>query len=296
MSHSLESGEARVEEELSPTRLDPAAWTRVADEVNLACKDLVLDPFIPLNVRTSLSELQASLSMMMPGGDLSFADQAVFEFLAATFRPDPVVVKRRSRLDLARRIHDVRNLTIVLLSLLERPNPTGTDLEHSRVIVQKILSVLDGQEGAPAALFMHFEELSQIFDDMHLRYGDPTKIPFYFTGKEIPLSTMNLSRLLINLIDNAKKAGATEVQFSFDVEGNSLVIHLLDNGPGFPAEPFASRPNAATGHGYGLDECKTLCEKAGGSLSRGSLRGESGWTAGAEWTIRLPLNEARDPQ
>lgn len=108
------------------------------------------------------------------------------------------------------------------------------------------------------------------------------------------LDESELGRALSNLINNSVEAisasGKIEVQLR--PEGQSAVIHVIDNGRGIIAadlrrlgEPgFSSgKGNKSSGFGLGIRHAKSVIESAGGTLAIESEYGE-----GTRVTIRLP--------
>lgn len=78
-------------------------------------------------------------------------------------------------------------------------------------------------------------------------------------------------RALLNLIQNAAQAGATEVRVVLFADGERTVFQVVDNGPGVPSEaadhlfePFFT--TRAQGTGLGLAVSRQAVEDAGGQL------------------------------
>ncbi|HEY4057536.1 MAG TPA: ATP-binding protein, partial [Kofleriaceae bacterium] len=81
---------------------------------------------------------------------------------------------------------------------------------------------------------------------------------------------------------------------SFD-DATSIVIRILDTGPGIPAEiqtkifdPFFTTKAVGRGTGQGLAICRAFIERIGGELTFDSVLG-----AGTTFQIRLPINGAK---
>jgi len=105
-----------------------------------------------------------------------------------------------------------------------------------------------------------------------------------------------LSRLLVNLLDNAVRHAASRVCVSVRDEGGWAVLTVADDGPGIPAEDterafgrFArldnarSRAGGTEGSGLGLAIVRSTAEAHGGSASLGDAR------PGLRAVVRLPL-------
>jgi signal transduction histidine kinase len=104
-----------------------------------------------------------------------------------------------------------------------------------------------------------------------------------------------LQRCLTNLIDNAVKYGGYARVTSVR-EGNSVVVRVLDGGPGIPDaqmekvfDPFyrveTSRSRETGGTGLGLTIARNIARKHGGTLT---LRNAQG--GGLECTLTLPVH------
>ncbi len=94
---------------------------------------------------------------------------------------------------------------------------------------------------------------------------------------EKALASTALRRILVNLIQNATRYGASEVQVVLRSSAQGLCIGVRDNGPGIAAElrdavfrPFyridASRQRAAGGAGLGLAIARQLADTHGWTL------------------------------
>lgn len=102
-------------------------------------------------------------------------------------------------------------------------------------------------------------------------------------GAVVSARREELIQVMLNLLDNARQAGATDVACLLD--GLTLVVR--DNGPGIPAEQLESvfEPTFSTttsGTGLGLAIVRRLVEGWGGAVTAGSA--EAG---GAEIVIRF---------
>ncbi len=103
-----------------------------------------------------------------------------------------------------------------------------------------------------------------------------------------------LRRAVRNLLENARRYGAGEVQLILRQDGDWAVLQVCDAGPGVPPEqqerifePFYRLPGASEregGVGLGLALVKSIAERHGGSV-KCSNRPEGG----ACFEIRLPL-------
>lgn len=81
------------------------------------------------------------------------------------------------------------------------------------------------------------------------------------------LTLLNLSLVLLNLVSNAGKSGATNLKFKFFKEGTTAIIQISDNGIGVDLKQFTSDSifevgvtNKSEGAGIGLSTVKTVME------------------------------------
>ena len=104
-----------------------------------------------------------------------------------------------------------------------------------------------------------------------------------------------LHRAVSNLLRNARRYGGAEgVSVTLDTEGDDVVIHVDDSGPGVPEgeredifRPFYRTKSASEsqgGWGLGLAMVRTIAQRHGGSAECSAAP-----SGGARFTIRLPL-------
>ena len=99
-----------------------------------------------------------------------------------------------------------------------------------------------------------------------------------------------LRQVLLNLVANAARAGASRVRFRAAAEGARIRLDVADDGPGIPEEirPRLFEPFATTredGNGLGLAVSRRIVERHGGSLALLPA------TPGATFRIELPRTE-----
>lgn len=115
------------------------------------------------------------------------------------------------------------------------------------------------------------------------------EIPSYRLDERVGLSTGDLGRLAFDLLDNAKKNGATWADITARCEEGVLLVLIKDNGCGFrgvdPLEAARLSHEKDPHHGNGIGICKGLCESAGGALTLSDANDSTG----AQWEIRLPF-------
>jgi signal transduction histidine kinase len=101
-------------------------------------------------------------------------------------------------------------------------------------------------------------------------------------------------RLIFNLLDNAKKAGAGKIIISVWRTGRSTVIDISDDGPGLPETaraglftPFQGSGRGSTG--LGLSIARDIAFAHGGDLKLSRTS-----EAGTEFRLRLPYHVIND--
>jgi signal transduction histidine kinase len=118
---------------------------------------------------------------------------------------------------------------------------------------------------------------------------------------EIPLDldVDGVRRVLRNLLGNAVKYSLPDsraIQLTATHEGESLVVRVIDDGPGIPEEdlgsvfePFfrvdRSRSRTTGGYGLGLSICKRIVEAHGGHITAANNPGRG---AAFTLTFRVP--------
>jgi signal transduction histidine kinase len=115
--------------------------------------------------------------------------------------------------------------------------------------------------------------------------------------EEVPIITAyadELSQVWTNLLQNAIQAmkGEGHLRVSLRSVENWVEIRITDNGPGIPVDiqekifqPFFTTKKQGEGTGLGLDICKRIVEKHGGTLSLESKPGET------TFITRLPVTQ-----
>ena len=107
--------------------------------------------------------------------------------------------------------------------------------------------------------------------------------------------------MLINLVGNALKAGASRVVLGSEVQSGWVHLSVADNGPGIPPEHLGriferfyrveqSRSRDAGGNGLGLSIAKAIVDAHRGEIWITSVVG-GGTTA----HVRLPLDGSGRP-
>lgn len=94
-----------------------------------------------------------------------------------------------------------------------------------------------------------------------------------------------------NLLSNAARFAHSGIQIGLSLSADLLILSVIDDGPGFPAEllqsgpkPFGRQPDRAAHFGMGLYISQLLCQKHGGSLE---LKNQSPQGAAAIATFQI---------
>jgi signal transduction histidine kinase len=103
-----------------------------------------------------------------------------------------------------------------------------------------------------------------------------------------------IRQVFSNLLDNAVKhsPATSPVAARMEIEGDSVVVHVTDEGPGLPADELErifdrfvrGRGSTVQGTGLGLHICRQIVDAHDGQIWAESAEGR-----GATFTVRLPL-------
>lgn len=102
---------------------------------------------------------------------------------------------------------------------------------------------------------------------------------------------LRLEQALSNMVDNALRHGAGDVHVTARSRNGTVELHVIDDGPGFPADLIAraferfsrADPAAADGSGLGLAIVETIARAHGGSARVANRPG-----GGADVSLSLP--------
>jgi len=120
-------------------------------------------------------------------------------------------------------------------------------------------------------------------------------------GLRVHAVRLQLSRLLANLLDNARRYGGSEVRLTARRHGDEVRVTVTDEGPGIPEKERerifgrftrldTARSRDAGGTGLGLAISREVALAHGGSL------GVEDTPRGAKFVLRLPFfSEAQEP-
>jgi signal transduction histidine kinase len=231
---------------------------------------------------------------------------------------DTTALTRASRVlawgEMARQVaHEIKNpLTPIRLGIqhLERVHGTGARADFDRTLrdtAQRILAEIDRLDtiarafsrfGAPAESQMALEavDLHALARDVVQLYalgdeaggGGARVVLRGESGRAAQARRDEVKEVLVNLVENARIAGAREVRVGVDADGLRLTV--TDDGGGIPPEAqgrvfeptFSTR---SSGSGLGLAIARRLVESWGGTITLTS-------TAGRGTTVQLVLRPA----
>ena len=167
------------------------------------------------------------------------------------------------------------------------------DIADMDNIIHQFSDFVRGVEGEPTKM-MDINVLLQALQERQARAGRDLKLQLsnaYF----IPLRPMAMQRLLDNLVGNAYSYSKGKVTVESKITADSIIISVLDNGPGIPPEhaerllrPFERMDSARNknegGSGLGLAICNRIAK-----LHRGSLELINRPEGGLEARLSLPI-------
>ncbi len=180
----------------------------------------------------------------------------------------------------------------------------------------------NADEADVAATSAATTDVAVLLTSVRDRFGNDDHVTF-FGGDQVPSGTRvamradHLERVLINVVENARRFARSSVIMSSKVLGETVHIEVLDDGPGFPPDfidrafdRFSVADQARTrrsdgdtahdtggGVGLGLAIVADLVRQVGGSVSatnRDETASKDGATGvgggiGARLTVSLPL-------
>lgn len=123
--------------------------------------------------------------------------------------------------------------------------------------------------------------------DAQMRTNLQFQVRLPAAGRRLPPGIeLHLFRIVQEAVNNIEKhAGASEVRLSMQVQNNSVVLKIQDNGRGFDRKSVKPRQKAR--HGLGLTNMRERALSLGGTYEI-----ESEPTKGTSITVRVPLPES----
>ncbi|MBV8589436.1 MAG: PEP-CTERM system histidine kinase PrsK [Acetobacteraceae bacterium] len=226
-------------------------------------------------------------------------DQEVFDLLrvighevashVAEQRANRVLSEARRLNDYSKRfafvVHDIKNVSGQLSMLLSNAEIHAADPEFQRDMLETVRAAVGRITGTLAKLQAREEELERtailpvdrLFEIATFRQkSQDVQISIEHDGGDVAVAidADNFDAVLAHLIDNAIEAmgGAGPVRIKIRHESSSVLIDVIDRGPGMSPEfirdslfaPLASTKR--TGHGIGAYQARELLREAGGDL------------------------------
>jgi two-component system, OmpR family, osmolarity sensor histidine kinase EnvZ len=168
------------------------------------------------------------------------------------------------------------------------------DIADMDNIIHQFSDFVRGVEGETTRL-IDINELLLALAERQSRAGRNLKLKLS-ASYLIPLRPLAMQRLLDNLVNNAYNYSKGNVEVESKITAEKVIISVLDNGPGIPAEhaqrllrPFerldSARNKNAGGSGLGLAICNRIAK-----LHKGSLELINRPQGGLEARLSLPIN------
>jgi signal transduction histidine kinase len=189
--------------------------------------------------------------------------------------------------------HDMRNVlssAVLLSDSLEQSDDPR--VKRSSTIVSKAIQravVLCGQMltfiKTPDHLTPKTTDITTVINECALEIG----ISISYEGPDhLVVDSGYFFRLIHNLVNNAQKAGATEVTITTWKAGSYAVMDIADNGPGMTEKtidllfkPFAGSTHGSTGLGLCISRDIAIAHGGDLKLTRSNVNG-------SEFRLRLP--------
>ncbi|MCW3062850.1 MAG: integral rane sensor signal transduction histidine kinase [Solirubrobacterales bacterium] len=253
-------------------------------------------------------------NVLLLGGPIALALASLAGYALTGFALRPVeVMRRRERTFVADASHELRSPLTMLrteLELMARDEPSGVDLQAATASaieeterlgrLADDLLVLTRADNQSIQLRTAPVSVGSLVHAVAARAGRrPSVGDLRVVVGEVADDALVLAdgdrvaQALDNLLDNALRYAAREVELTTVVAGSSVEIHVLDDGPGFPPEFLArawdrfSRADAARtddGSGLGLPIVRTIAE-----LHDGRAEAANRPVGGADVWITLPV-------
>jgi signal transduction histidine kinase len=192
----------------------------------------------------------------------------------------------RSQIEVDRRHPDTADPATTQAALLEQ-------IDQLQGLIDDLLFLARGESAPREAVAVDLDDLV-LTEVQRLRPASPATIDSSaVSGGQVTGQPGELRRLVRNLLDNATRHAAGAVVVSLVENDGSVVLTVVDDGPGIPAEHRSavferfSRLDAARSHeggsGLGLAIARDIAVRHGGSVAV-----DDAPDGGARFEVRLP--------
>lgn len=240
--------------------------------------------------RDEIARLGDTLNAMLGRLEAAFARERTFVSDASHELRTPLAILK-AELELALRGgRSVAELEAALRSALEEADRVVQLAEDLLVIARSD----QGRLPIRATELDVDELLNSVRDRFALRAADQrVELSVVEAGRvSLVADPLRLEQALGNLVDNALRHGGRRIELQGESVGDSIALHVRDDGPGFPEAFIASafqrftRADTARGRGgagLGLAIVAAIALAHGGAVAARNRRG-----GGADVSIRLP--------
>ena len=251
---------------------------------------------------------EGDLSVRLPEGGHDEVADLSRRFNAAAARIEHLMASQAALLQsqkslLANASHELRSPLARIRMAVELAGAQGSPSARAEIqrniteldqLVEEILlaSRLDAREADMGTVEQ--VDLIGLLAEESARTGAVLELPEGTGEITVPGVARLLRRAVRNLLENAARHGAGEVRAELALDDAHAVLHVLDRGPGVPAEqrerifePFYRLPGASEregGVGLGLALVRSIAQRHGGSVGCDNRDG-----GGARFTLRLPV-------
>ena len=174
------------------------------------------------------------------------------------------------------------------------------DLEEINDLVAEIMTYIHLEDGGPRIIFQKVN-VKAILTNLCIQYSSSQlniSVAPSLDDLIIDVEPVQLRRACQNLVGNAVKYAKSTVILGYQLDGNSCVVTVEDDGPGIPEmeygrvfAPFTrldeSRSRSTGGFGLGLSIVRRIAYWHGGR----AIAGRSEVLGGANMMIRLPVRQ-----
>ncbi len=176
-------------------------------------------------------------------------------------------------------IHDIRSpigaLKILFAKKSEAFSPDETDIIDQVIARLEEIpgKVLNSEQEArePAYKHLHAQDIRTVLEHVIRRLAIrmngkcdlalECKISNDEGNTKVSISPLDLDRLITNLVENAKQAGASKIWIQAFFLPNQINFEITDNGPGGLETDLGSSQNKVSGYGLGLEIVREIASR-----------------------------------